>query len=147
MPLRRLSLLLTSLLVFVSCVESGEFTDILALVEAVQAEVTVANMEVELDSIVQYDRLSGSPGEFAAVEYLRRTLEAEGLAVSVDTFDAYISDPVSATVEVPGTDIAPDAITVSGSATVRGLRGEAVDLGALSALESLIIASIIPEHD
>jgi len=91
-----------------------------------------------LDSIVQYDRLSGSPGEFAAVDYLKRTLEAEGIQVAVDTFAAYISDPVSATVDVPGTNFAAEAITVSGSATVRGLRGQTVDLGALSDLPAML---------
>ena len=105
-----------------------------ALIEAAQAEITVEAMDEELDSIVQYDRLSGDPGEFAAVNYLGRTLEAEGIQVSVDTFLAYISDPVSATVEVPGTDFAPEAITVSGSGTVRDLRGQAVDLGSLGDL-------------
>jgi hypothetical protein len=109
-----------------------------ALIAAAKEEVTVANMEEELDSIVQYDRLSGSPGEFATVEYLRRTLEAEGIQVSVDTFPAYVSDPVSATVDVPGTDFAPEAITVSGSGTVRGLRGQAVDLGTLADLPPIL---------
>jgi hypothetical protein len=108
------------------------------LIAAAKEEATVANMEEELDSIVQYDRLSGSPGEFAAVEYLRRTLEAEGIQVSVDTFPAYVSDPVSATVDVPGTDFAPEAITVSGSGTVRGLRGQAVDLGTLADLPPIL---------
>ena len=71
--------------------------DAVPLVEAAQAEITVEAMDVELDSIVQYDRLSGSPGEIAAVNYLVRTLEAEGIQVKVDTFLAYISDPISAT--------------------------------------------------
>jgi hypothetical protein len=118
--------------------EGGTPAAVQALIEAAKEEVTVANMEEELDSIVQYDRLSGSPGEFAAVEYLWRTLEAEGIQVSVDTFPAYISDPVSATVDVPGTDFAPEAITVSGSGTVRGLRGPAVDLGTLSDLPPIL---------
>ena len=105
-----------------------------ALIEAAQAEVTVAAMDVELDSIVQYDRLSGSPGENAAIDYLVRTMEAEGIRVEVDTFLAYISDPVSAAVEVPGTDFAPEAITVSGSGTVRDLEAAVVDLGTLADL-------------
>ena len=104
------------------------------LIETVQAEITVEAMDVELDSIVQYDRLSGSPGEIAAVDYLVRTLVAEGIQVKVDTFLAYISDPVSATVEVPGTDFAPEAITVSGSGDVQNLRAPLVDMGGLGDL-------------
>jgi len=125
-------------LLLTGCANAGTPADVEALIDAAKDEVTVANMEQELDSIVQYDRLSGSPGEFAAVEYLKRTLEAEGIQVSVDTFSAYISDPVSATVDVPGTDFAPEAITVSGSGTVRGLLGQVVDLGRLSDLPPIL---------
>lgn len=108
------------------------------LARAVQAEITVEAMEEELDSIVQYDRLSGSPGEIAAVNYLVRTLRAEGIQVKVDTFLAYISDPVSATVEVPGTGFAPEAITVSGSGDVQDLQAPLVDLGGLRDLPPIL---------
>ena len=109
-----------------------------ALIQAAQEEITVAAMEEELDSLVQYDRLSGSPGENAAIDYLVRTLEAEGIRVEVFTFPAYISDPVSASVEVPGTGFAPEAITVSGSGTVRNLQGTLVDLGTLDDLPPIL---------
>ena len=110
---------------------------VVALIEAAQGEVTVEAMDVELDSIVQYDRLSGSPGENAAVDYLVRTLRAEGIRAEVDTFLAYVSDPISATVEVPGRDFAPEAITVSGSGTVQDLQAPVVDLGTLADLPPL----------
>lgn len=109
------------------------------LVEAVQGEIQVASMNEELDSIVQYDRLSGSPGEFAAVDYLKRTLEAEGIPVRVDTFMAWISDPVSASVEVPAAGFAPKAITVSGSGTVKNLEAQLVDVGTLEDLPPLLM--------
>ena len=98
-------------------------------------------MNVELDSIVQYDRLSGDPGEIAAVNYLVRTLEDEGIQVRVDTFLAFISDPVSAKVEVPGTDFAPEAITVSGSGDVRNLERPLVDLGNLGDLPPFLLGT------
>lgn len=109
-----------------------------ALARAVQSEISPVSMAVELDSILQYDRLSGSPGENAAVDYLARTLEAEGIQLSIDTLLGYISDPVSATVEVPGTDFAPQAITVSGSATVQDLEARLVDVGRLEDLPELL---------
>lgn len=109
-----------------------------ALTRAVQSEINPVSIAVELDSIVQYDRLSGSPGENAAVAYLARTLEAEGIQFSIDTLLGYISDPVSATVEVPGTDFAPQAITVSGSATVQNLEARLVDVGRLEDLPELL---------
>ena len=117
--------------------EGGAGEDV-GLIETVQAEITVEAMDAELDSIVQYDRLSGSPGEIAAVDYLVRTLESEGIQVAVDTFLAFISDPVSATVEVPGTDFAPEAITVSGSGDVQNLQAPLVDMGSLRDLPPLL---------
>jgi N-acetylated-alpha-linked acidic dipeptidase len=108
------------------------------LAEAVKGEMGVESMDLELDSIVQYDRLSGSPGENAAIDYLVRTLEAEGIRVEVHTFPAYISDPISATVEVPGTDFAPEAITVSGSGTALRLEGPLVDIGSLDDLPAFL---------
>jgi hypothetical protein len=111
-----------------------EQTGATRLTRAVQDEITVEAMEEELDSIVQYDRLSGSPGEIAAVDYLVRTLEEEGIQVRVDTFLAYISDPVSATVDVPAVDFVPEAITISGSGSVQGLQAPLMDLGSLADL-------------
>ena len=116
----------------------GQAGDEVGLIETVQAEITVEAMDVELDSIVQYDRLSGSPGEIAAVDYLVRTLESEGIQVAVDTFLAFISDPVSATVEVPGTGFAPEAITVSGSGDVQNLQAPLVDMGSPRDLPPLL---------
>jgi hypothetical protein len=133
---------LSSFALLVGCDEAvGNPPDLADFVDAVQAEVTVEAMDVELDSIVQYDRLSGSPGENAAIDYIVRTLGAEGIHVEVDTFLAYISDPVSASVDVPGTGFAPEAITVSGSGTVQGLRGELVDLGTLADLPAFLTAT------
>jgi len=107
-------------------------------VEVVQEEVQIASMDEALDSLVQYDRLSGSQGENAAMDYLVRTLEAEGIRVEVDTFLAYVSDPVSADVEVPGTGFAPEAITVSGSGTALNLQGPLVDMGSLGDLPEFL---------
>lgn len=112
--------------------------DVESLTGAVQAEITVPAMDQELDSIVQYDRLSGSPGENAAVAYLARTLEAEGISCTIDTFPAWISDPVSARVEVPGSNFAPEAITISGSGNARNLLARVVDVGTLADLPNLL---------
>ncbi len=108
------------------------------LVEAVQSGIAVEAMEAELDSIVQYDRLSGSPGENAAIDYLVRALEEEGIRVEVDSFLGYVSDPISARIEVPGTDFAPEAITVSGSGSVEDLQRPLVDLGSLDDLPAFL---------
>jgi len=113
-------------------------TGVESLIREVQAEITVAAMNEELDSLVQYNRLSGDPGEIAAVDYLVRTLQSEGIHVTVDTFMAYVSDPISASVEVSGTGFAPEAITVSGSGSIRGLEAPLVDLGGLDDLPPVL---------
>lgn len=132
-------LILSSFALMVGCDEAmGNPPDLADFIDAVQAEVTVEAMNVELDSIVQYDRLSGSPGENAAIDYIVRTLEAEGIQVDVHTFRAYISDPISASVEVPGAGFTPEALTISGSGTVRNLQAQVVDLGTLADLPAFL---------
>jgi len=94
-----------------------------ALESAVRGEITPGGLATQVDSIVQYDRLSGSPGEFAAIDHVVATLSADGVPLTVDTFMAYISDPVSARVEVVGTGFAPQAITVAASGSTSNLQG------------------------
>jgi len=134
------ALLWTLLLVLVGCGDTAQNPGVASaagsgdLVAAVQSGIRVESMDVELDSIVQYDRLSGSAGENAAVDYLYRTLTEEGIEARVDTILAFVSNPVSASVEVPGTAFAPEAITVSGSGTIMDLEAPVVDLGSLGDL-------------
>ncbi len=112
-----------------------------ALASAVQQEVTAEGLATQVDSIVQYDRLSGSPGEFAAIDYIVATLSSDGVPVTVDTFTAYISDPVSARVEVVGTGFSPQAITVAGSGSTTGLEGQVVDLGSADDLPEFLTST------
>lgn len=107
------------------------------LAGAVQEMITPASLEAQARAIVRHGRPSGSPGEFAAIEHVVETLRAEGVDVEVHRFPAYASDPVSARVSVPGTDVAPEAITVSFSASVEGLEAPLVDVGTLDDLPGL----------
>jgi len=115
--------------------------EITALTAAVQADVTPEGLGAQVDAIVQHERLSGSPGENAAIDHIVQVLEQEGVAVTVDTFLAWISDPISARVQVVGTDFAPEAITVSGSASVEALEGTVVDLGSAEELPGFLTAT------
>ncbi|MEP7344988.1 MAG: M28 family metallopeptidase [Gemmatimonadaceae bacterium] len=105
---------------------------------AVRAFVTPQGLETDARRIVEHDRLSGSDGENAAIDYIVTTLKNDGIAVQVDTFRAFTSDPLSATVELLGADgstlLSPKAITVAFSASVRGLEAPVVDIGDASVL-------------
>ena len=92
-------------------------------------------------AIAEHERPSGSPGENAAIDTIVATLEARGVPVVVHELDAYASDPVSASVTIPGTDFAPDAITMAYSASSAGTVGEVVDMGALSDLPRLEVGT------
>lgn len=108
---------------------------------AARNTITTANLERHARAIVGHERLSGSPGENAAIDYIVEALRAEGVPVDVYTFSVYASDPVSATVEVPGGDLSPKAITVSYSGAADGLEAPLVDVGTLADLPGLEVGT------
>ena len=113
-----------------SGMEADMNADLLAA--AVRTHISAASLEPHARAIVEHDRLSGSEGENAAIDYVVATLEAAGVPVEVHSFETYVSDPVSASVSVPeGPSF--NAITSSFSAT-RTVRAPLVDLGALAYL-------------
>jgi Iap family predicted aminopeptidase len=98
--------------------------------EQLLAEVSTDELRRHATEIVKHVRPSGSPGEFAAVDYIVSTLRSESILVEVYEFPAYVSDPVSATFEVVGGK-SYEALTQAFAApTETGvLRGELVDCG------------------
>lgn len=112
-----------------------------AVAHAVRADLTQAGLRHHAEAIVRHERPSGSPGENAAIDHIVAALRADGVPVEVHTFQAYTSDPVSATVEAIGHDFAPTAITASFSGSVRGLEAQVVDVGALRDLPDLEVGT------
>ncbi|MBW3536092.1 MAG: hypothetical protein KY453_12925, partial [Gemmatimonadetes bacterium] len=111
--------------------------DAAALARRITAAVTVDELMAHAREITRHERPSGSPGENAAIDYIVRTLEDAGVPVEVHEFRAFTSDPVRATVSVPGTGVAPEAITVSFSASAEGLEAPLVDVGGLGDVPGL----------
>jgi hypothetical protein len=64
--------------------------------------ISVDEMWQHLEQICSWDRLSGGPGEAAAVDYVVEVLKGYGLPVQVYEFDAYLSNPVFGGVEMLG---------------------------------------------
>ncbi|MEQ9401351.1 MAG: M28 family peptidase [Longimicrobiales bacterium] len=112
-----------------------------SLADAVKAAVSDAALDAHAREITSRPRPSGSPGENAATDYVAATLRAAGVPVEIHEFRAYTSDPVSAEVSVPGTDFAPDAITMSFSGTTPGVEADLVDLGGLDDLPELEVGT------
>ncbi len=111
------------------------------LAAAVRAAVTAERLDAHAREITRHPRPSGSPGENAAIDYIVATLRGAGVPVEVHELMAYTSDPVSAEVTVPGTDFAPDAITLSFSGATEGVVGPVVDLGTLNDLPDLEVGT------
>ncbi|MEO7712220.1 MAG: M28 family peptidase [Gemmatimonadaceae bacterium] len=115
------------------------------LAAAVRALVTPARLEQHSRRIVEHERLSGSPGENAAIDYIVATLRADGVPFEIDTIRAYASDPISATVELLRTDgsvdLTPKSITVAFSHSVTGLDAPLVDVGDARNLPELDAAT------
>ncbi len=111
------------------------------IADSVRAAITLGELERHTWEIVQHQRPSGSPGEYAAIDYIVKTLRASGVPVEVHEFMAYTSDPVSARVEVLGTRVAPEAITVAFSRSARNLEAPLVDVGSPDALPEIDVAT------
>ena len=110
------------------------------LAASVRTHISPASLEPHARAIVEHERLSGSAGENAAIDYIVETLQRAGVPVEVHTFETYVSDPVSASVSVPD---GPSfrAITSSFSASVRSLQAPLVDLGTLADLPSVEVGT------
>ncbi len=121
--------------------QQGRFDQVQQLAAAVRTAITPDRLAIHTREIVRHERPSGSPGENAAIDYIVSTLRADGVPVEVHAFQAYASDPVSARVEVVGSDYAPDAITMSFSGSTRGLEAPVVDVGTLRDLPNLEVGT------
>jgi hypothetical protein len=113
---------------------------------AVRRMVTPERLDQHSRRIVEHERLSGSAGENAAIDYIVSTLRADGIPVTIDTIRAYTSDPVTARVELlradGGVELAPPkSITVAFSGTVLGLEAPLVDVGDARSLPALDAAT------
>jgi hypothetical protein len=95
-------------------------------------EVGPGELERHSREIVRHLRPSGSPGEFAAIDYIVSRLEAEGVSVEVHELSAYVSDPVRASFRVesePPLDFPALTQAFSASTPSSGVTAEIVDLG------------------
>ena len=112
-----------------------------ALAAEIREAVSSAELETHTRAIVQHLRPSGGPGENAAIDYLIGILEEDGIPTEVHTFDALVSNPIHASVEVPGAGLTLEAITVSFSASADRLDGRLVDAGGLIDLPQLEVGT------
>lgn len=107
------------------------------LASRVRSAVTAQRLDRHARAITAHERPSGSSGENAAIDYIVATLQEAGVPVEVHEFRGYTSNPVSASVTVPGTDFDPDAITLAFSASTPGVEAALVDVGDLDDLPGL----------
>lgn len=63
-------------------------------------DISAEQMWPHLEKLCEWDRTTGTEGEFAAVDYVRSVLEGWGLPVTVHEYRAYISHPISGGLEV-----------------------------------------------
>jgi hypothetical protein len=95
-------------------------------------EVSPDELERHSREIVRHVRPSGSPGEFAAIDYIVRELRADGISVEVHELSVYVSDPVRASFGI-GSEASVDfpALTqaFSASTSPSSVVAEIIDLG------------------
>jgi hypothetical protein len=93
--------------------------------------VDSARMWRDLEFLCALDRTSGSYGERRAMEYITATLRAEGVAVDVYEYDAYLSYPIAGGVTVLSGDGLPPTIAAktrafSANTPAEGVGGDVV---------------------
>ncbi len=98
--------------------------------KALLAELRPAELERHAREIVRHLRDGGSPGELAAVDYVVKALEADGIPVEVHEFRAYVSYPGTCRLQVEGASL-PASPKCKTQALARptpagGVRGELV---------------------
>jgi len=64
------------------------------------ASISVEEMWQHLEKLCEWDRTTGTEGEFASVDYVKTVLESYGLPVTIHEYKAYISHPISGGLEV-----------------------------------------------
>lgn len=87
----------------------------------------------DLEFFSGFDRASGTDGERRAMDYIAERLRAEGIAVEVYAFDAYLSDPIGGSITVIGGQGLPAQITAktrafSGNTPPEGVSAEVVSV-------------------
>jgi hypothetical protein len=96
------------------------------------SEVSPDELERHSREIVRHVRPSGSPGEFAAIDYIVSELRADGVPVEVHELSVYVSDPVRASFRIetePPVDFPALTQAFSASTSPSGVVAEIVDLG------------------
>ena len=99
------------------------------LEQQVLAQIGAGEMWPHLEALCRYDRLSGSAGERAAMDYLLGALHAYGLEPQVHEFDAYLSNPrfgQLAVLATPARTITAKTRSFSASTPEEGITGELI---------------------
>lgn len=95
-------------------------------------DISADHMWQHLEKLVEWDRTSGTQGEYEAVDYVRSILESYGLPVTIHEYRAYLSYPVSGglSVEIDGETVELKAKTRAFSANTptEGLSGQIVSI-------------------
>ena len=100
-----------------------------ALEQTVLAHINASEMMPHMVELCKHDRLSGGPGERAAMDYLLGALRAYGLEPQVHEFDAYLSNPRFGQLEVLGPAqrvITAKTRSFAAATPVKGTLGEMV---------------------
>jgi hypothetical protein len=101
-----------------------------ALERRILDAISADEMRKHIEFFCAFDRTSGTEGEYKAVDYIVKTLRSyTGIEVEVHEFDAYLSFPISASVELvsPGSEVLrAKTRSFSGTTPEEGVVGDIV---------------------
>lgn len=102
------------------------------LTQKILDSISGDEMWKHLERLCEWDRTSGTEGEFAAVDYLKGVLEDYGLPVTIHEYQAYLSYPEHGALEVligdEKAEIAAKTRAFSASTPPEGVTGEIVSI-------------------
>ncbi|MBI3126567.1 MAG: M28 family peptidase [Candidatus Tectomicrobia bacterium] len=99
---------------------------------SISADVNADLLWKHMEALCQWERYTGTAGENAAVDYIAREMDALGIPVTVHEFDAYISIPGPASLDILGKDeerIPAITAVFAASTGEAGVTGDAAYVG------------------
>ncbi len=95
-------------------------------IEQLKQRIDIGRIRKDLEYLASFDKVTGTQGAAKAAAYIHHQLQEASLDCQLAHFDAYLSDPVSSSVEVPALGLTIESTPRSFGAECDGVEGELV---------------------
>lgn len=92
----------------------------------IKRRIRIDRIREDLKYLSSFDKVTGTAGGAQAAAFIYQRLQDAGVPCEMAHFDEYLSDPISSTVEVPGSGLQIESTPRSTSVECGGVEGELV---------------------